>query len=127
MATTKYKEYFEKMLQENKEAFESFKEVHDAYAEDSTLQEEFNEAGKPIIAIIRDYEDRLCRTSEGSGYGSYTGSLAEKFWGEIRKDYPMIDRVGVIIKKVAISEVQGEVQEFELNKIDLFEIKKIKL
>ena len=133
---TKYQEYFKKMLDENPEVFTSFREMHDLYLKDSSLQEKYNEVGKPIISLIRDYEDKLCNHSEGSGYAAYSGKLAEKFWDEVRKEFPMIDRVGVIIKKapvaVANMTVVEEVvndggEEFELKKIEMFELKRIKL
>ena len=110
---TKYKEYYLKMLEDNKELFDEFKKVHDKYQKNDSIQEEYNQAGKPVIEIIREYEDRLCNRSEGSGYGSYAGNLADKFWSEIRGEFPLIDRVGIIIKKVP--------------QTDFFEIKKITL
>lgn len=122
---TKYQEYFKRMLAENTEAFDTFRKAHDAYSKDMSLQEAYNEAGKPIIELIRTYEDKLCNHSEGSGYASYSGNLAEKFWGEVRAEFPMIDRVGVIIKKGApINEPE---KEFELKKIEVFELRKINL
>lgn len=123
---TKYQEYFQKMLEENAEAFESFREVHERYNKDSSIQEEYNATGKPIIEIIREYEDRLCRQSEGSGYATYTGNLAEKFWSEIRREFPLIDRVGIIIKKVAV-EPSNQENDFEIKKISMFELNKISL
>jgi hypothetical protein len=129
---TKYEEYYNKMLEDNADVFEAFRKVHDDYQSEKTPQEEYNEAGKPVIEIIRDYEDRLCNRSEGSGYASYSGNLAEKFWGRIRSDFPMIDRVGVIIKQVPVAEVEtvdedGNVEDFEIKQIEMFEIKKINL
>lgn len=112
---TKYREYYEKMLSENSQAFEEFRKAHDVYSKDSSLQETYNELGKQIIVIIRDYEDKLCRHSEGSGFATYAGNLAEKFWGEVRRDFPLIDRVGV------------KIHDFNLEKIAPFELRKIKL
>ncbi len=118
---TKYQEIYKKMLSDNKELFDDFKIIHDAYNLDSSLQDEYNQKGKPVIEIIREYEDRLCGRSEGSGYAAYSGNLAEKFWGEIRKDFPMIDRVGVVIRKAAPDP------DFSVPKIEVFEINRIKL
>ncbi len=96
---TKYKQVFQEMLVQNKELFESFGEIHNKYALDSKRwQKEFNEKGGKILDVVRKYENRLCRHSEGSGYGQYTTSLAEKFQEEVRAHFPKIDEVGLITK-----------------------------
>jgi hypothetical protein len=104
---TKYKEYFQKMLAQNQKEFEAFKKIHDLYALDpQKWQEKFNEEGKKIQYIIRKYEDMLCSRSEGSGYGVYSGKLAEKFQAEIKKEFPKIDSIGIIVfklKKISLS------------------------
>jgi len=102
---TKYQEYFKKMLEENKSVFEKFTKAHQSYTKSKLSQEEYNKAGKPIIEIIREYEDRLCNHSEGSGYGAYSGNLADKFWGEVRKEFPQIDRVGIVVKDFSIRKI----------------------
>lgn len=95
---TKYQEYFKKMIDENKEAFTRFRVLHDRYALDQDgLQEEFNTKGKEILNIINEYENRLCKNSEKT-YSMFTGKLAEKFREVIRKEFPMIDYIGIITK-----------------------------
>jgi hypothetical protein len=116
---TKYQEYFKKMLSEHEDLFKDFREIHDAYSEDPSLQVKYNETGKPIIELIREYEDRLCHQSEGGGYAKFSGNLAEKFWDQVRTEFPLIDRVGVIIKKAD--------NDMELKRIEMFELKRIKL
>lgn len=107
---TKYKQYFDKMISENKEAFSEFRLLHDRYAlEEEKMQDEFNEKGKKILNIIRDYENKLCKNSEKT-YSMFTGNLAEKFWAEIRKSFPMIDHIGIVSKSEPI---------FKLKKINL--------
>lgn len=125
---TKYQEYFKKMLDENQELFASFREIHDEYMRNSSVQEEYNQAGKPVLEIIKEYEDRLCSRSE-SGYAAFSGNLADKFWAEVRREFPMVDRIGIIITKVQPSEqVEDQSQEsFVLEKIELFDIQKINL
>ncbi|OGM29983.1 hypothetical protein A2801_00495 [Candidatus Woesebacteria bacterium RIFCSPHIGHO2_01_FULL_41_10] len=115
---TKYKEYFQMMLEQNETLFNEFRELHARYdADPSATQTEFNQKGEKIMQIIRDYEDKLCGRSEGSGYSAYSGNLAAKFQDEIRKDFPLIDRVGVTITK-----------QLKVTKISpLFELKKIHL
>lgn len=108
---TKYKQYFDKMVSENKEIFAEFRTLHDRYGlEGESMQDEFNQKGKKVLTIIRDYENKLCKNSEKT-YSMFTGNLAEKFWSEIRKAFPMIDYIGVIsksepkfsIKKISLS------------------------
>lgn len=92
----RYKEYYSEMVASNKALFDEFKVIHDKYAEnDERWKEKFNEVGKKVVEIIRDYEVRLCAHSEGGQYGRYANKLADKFWEEVRKMYPRIDFVGV--------------------------------
>jgi hypothetical protein len=92
----KYKQYYQKMIENNKEFFDSFGRLHFEYENDQEgLQDKFNEEGMKAMEYIREYEDRLCNQSERGGYSRYTGSLAEKFQEEVRKNYPLIDNVGI--------------------------------
>jgi len=127
---TKYREIYLKMLKEHKDLFDQFRPVHDKYTLDMpTHQEEFNKHGAGIMETIRDWEDKLCGRSEGSGYGSFTGNLAEKFMEEVRKEFPMIDRVGIIITQPQPKADQPLAGAFELNRIsplnNNFDLKKI--
>lgn len=111
---TRFKEVFNMMIEQNKEEFDKYQILHDRYALDpQNLQEEYNQKGKKIQEIIRKYEDILCGHSEKSGYGSYSGALAEKFHEEIRKHYPKIDHIGI---KMTTRPTQGT---FEIKKINL--------
>lgn len=96
----KYKEYFQKMLDQNKEVFDKFRIIHDEYTlNPDKFQEKLNAEGSKIMYIVRKYEDMLCGRSEGTGYGAYSGKLAEKFQEEVRKHFPQIDSIGIIRKK----------------------------
>src|SRR5579859_2849843 len=113
---TKYKEYYEMMVAQNKELFDEFKNIHDRYGlERDALQKEFNKIGAKVQTVIRQWEDKLCGHSEGSGYASFTGGLAQKFQDEIRLHFPMIDSVGIIMETVAVK--QSPI--FNLKKINL--------
>lgn len=108
---TKYKEYFNKMIEENKEVFAEFTKLHFEYSTDrEKYQEKFNQEGAEVLKLIHEYENRLCKTSEGAGYGSYTGNLAEKFQSEVRSHFPLIDNIGIIVTKKPV---------FSLKKINL--------
>ncbi len=110
---TRYKEVYNQMISDNKGVFGQFSKIHDMYAlNPDSNQDALNESGKKIMEIVRHYEDILCGHSERSGYGSYSGKLAEKFQDEVKKHFPKIDCVGLKI----ISKGR-----------DPFSIKKIKL
>lgn len=114
--TTKYKEYYEKMVSENKDLFEKFTKIHFEYSIDQNAsQDTFDDSGTKVLDVIHEWENRLCKTSEGAGFGSYTTNLAEKFQNEIRSHFPLIDHVGIIVTKKNVSAN------------DNFSLKKIKL
>lgn len=103
---TKYKEYFERMLSENKGAFEKFKSLHQKYTLDEDgYQEEFNQEGEKILAIASEWENKLCSQSEKAGFGNYTTNLAEKFQGELKSAFPLIDHVGIVVKKFSLKKL----------------------
>lgn len=83
------------MVKKNEKLFSDFKRIHDKVEGDKSLRKEFNQLGEEVTEIIRVYVDDLCRTSEGSGYGNYTSKLSDKFWNEVRKEFPLIDDVGI--------------------------------
>jgi hypothetical protein len=113
---TKYKEYYDKMVENNKEAFDAFTRLHFEYTTNpDRYQKKFNQEGEKIQTIIREWEGKLCRTQEKT-YSQYAGGLADKFWGEIRKHYPKIDSIGIIVKD---AQPKKEVAAFSLKKINL--------
>jgi len=93
---TKYKQTFDQMLKTHRELFIKFKITHDMYAVDpKSWKEQFNEEGQKVLEIIREYEDKLCGYSEQGQYSKFSANLADKFWAEVRKNYPRIDFVGI--------------------------------
>lgn len=97
---TKYKEYFDRMINTNKNVFDNFNKLYNEYIKDQdNLQSRFNSEGKLVLEVIREWENKLCSQTEKAGFGNYSTNLSEKFWAEIRKTYPLIDYVGVISKK----------------------------
>ncbi|KKQ51853.1 MAG: hypothetical protein UT19_C0005G0036 [Candidatus Woesebacteria bacterium GW2011_GWB1_39_10b] len=115
---TKYKEYVAKMLEENKEVFESFRKLHDEYALNSDgLQDRFNMEGKKVLEIIHEYENRLCANTERGMYNKFSQGLAEKFQNEVRKIFPKIDYVGLITETSVATRIPNT--EFIIKKIEL--------
>lgn len=102
----KYKEYVERMIQANEDLFEKFTKLEDKYSHDEdTFQEEFNKLGEKVVLITKEWEGKLCRQSEKAGYSSYTTALAEKFQNEVKKRFPLIDHVGIIVKPFSIKKI----------------------
>lgn len=94
------------MVETNKEAFDEFGKIHALYDLDQDKwQERFNNEGEKIVKLIKEWENKLCKQSEKAGYGNYTGTLSEKFQFEVKKEFPLIDHVGLIIKKFTLSEI----------------------
>lgn len=104
---TKYKEYFDRMVSENKEAFDRFTQKHFEYSTDQNkYQEEFNKEGESILVIIKEWEDKLCSQSEKAGFASYTGNLAEKFQDEVKSHFPLIDHIGIVVNKFSLKKIK---------------------
>ncbi len=111
---TKYKEYFQKMISDQKPLFDSFRKLHDSYAlNQEMMQEKFNVEGAKILEVVREYENRLCANTERGMYNQYSAGLAQKFQDEVRKYFPMIDYIGLKVEKV-----EGP-PSFIIKKIDL--------
>lgn len=119
MMAVKYKEYFNKMVDDNKVLFESFKMLHDEYGLNGTgLQDKFNKEGEKILDIVREYENRLCSNTERGMYNKFSTNLAEKFQNEVRKKFPMIDHIGLKVTTTP-SKVKKAAKEFVIKKIKL--------
>ena len=93
---TKHREYFEKMISENKPLFEQFRKLHDYYAANpNRYQIAYNIEGAKVVEVMHEYERKLCGHSEKGQYGKFSSKLADKFWEEIRGKFPKIDFVGI--------------------------------
>ena len=94
------------MIETNREVFGEFKKIHALYDLDQDKwQEKFNQEGEKIVKIVKEWEDKLCKQSEKAGYSNYTGGLAEKFQAEVKKEFPLIDHIGLIIKRFTIKKI----------------------
>ncbi len=97
------------MLDAEKELFDSFRLLHGEYAlakDTEPLQAKFNQEGEKVLKVVRTWEDKLCHQSEKGGYGVYSGNLAEKFQAEVKKEFPMIDHVGIIVKTFSLKKIK---------------------
>ncbi len=86
------------MIADNQELFDTFKGIHDAYVLNPELnQAKFNDIGREVVDVIREYERRLCGNMNSGAYGAFSQNLSQKFWDEIRKVYKKIDFVGATV------------------------------
>lgn len=99
MAVAKYKQYYQNMIEQNKTVFAAFKLVHDGYSQAKVSQDDYNKKGMKVIDTIRDWDRRLCSAMGKGAFSKYSEQLSEKFWNEVRKEFPLIDKVGVKVKK----------------------------
>jgi hypothetical protein len=92
----KYKEAMKLMVDQNKELFDQFLAVHQAYQMNKeSNKERFDMVGKEVLRVITATESRLCSQMEKGNKGVFSSNLSEKFWAEVRKLFPLIDEVGV--------------------------------
>lgn len=92
------------MIEDNKELFDKFKTLHANYGMDEEkFQDDFNKLGAKVLDVAHEWENRLCKSSEGAGFGTFTVKLAEKFQQELRSAFPLIDHVGIIAVKSTFS------------------------
>lgn len=93
---SKYRQFVNLMLDENKELFEEFKPIHDAYVINPTVnQAKYNAIGSEVMDVIRDYERRLCAKMGAGQYSKFSMNLSEKFMEEIKTIFPKIMFIGV--------------------------------
>lgn len=102
----KFLEYYQKMLQTNKELFDRFGKIHADYTLDPDRhQEEFNKVGAEVLKVIHSWENKLCSQSEKAGYASFTSNLAEKFQTEVKNHFSLIDHIGIIVKPFSLKKI----------------------
>lgn len=93
---TKYRQYVQLMLDENKELFDEFKPIHDAYVLSPAVnQTKYNAIGSEVMDVIREYERRLCAKMGAGQYSKFAINLSEKFMAEIKAIFPKIMFIGV--------------------------------
>lgn len=93
---TKYRAAVQQMLEENRELFEEFKPIHDAYVlNPAANQAKYNTIGSTVMDVIRDYERKLCAKMGAGQYSKFSMNLSEKFMEEIKNIYPKIMFIGV--------------------------------
>ncbi len=83
-------------MNDNQSVFNNFKPIHDGYQTDrKQWSQRFHAEGQQVVDVIREWERRLCSGMERGNNAVYSAKLAEKFWSEVKKEFPLIERVGV--------------------------------
>ncbi len=92
----KYKEFFNMMVEQNRELFQRFVLLNQDYLKDKKkFKEEFDTMGKEVLDITQYWERKLCKHMENGNKASFSSNLADKFREEVKKIFPAIDEVGV--------------------------------
>lgn len=95
---TKYKQYFQEMVEQNKNLFDQFQALNTNYKLDQKKwQKEFNTVGKDVVEIVYQWEKKLCLNTEKGVHSAYSNNLSEKFRAEVKKVFPYFDFVGVTL------------------------------
>ena len=95
---TQYQKFYQMMIDENKELFANFSQIHEAYVVNPQMnQEKFNAVGGEVLDVIREYERKLCGNMNAGKYGAFSSNLSQKFWDQIRKVYRKIDFIGASV------------------------------
>lgn len=92
----KYRQLFLEMMEQHRDLMLDFKDIHDKFLQDEEqYKNEFNEKGKKVVDVIREYEMKLTAHQNSGQFSKYSSGLADKFWDQIRSFLPRIDFVGV--------------------------------
>ncbi len=100
---TKYQKYYIQMWEAQKEVLSSFQDTHDAYQSNQKsvqAKKNFDAAGSKALEVMREWDARLCQQMEKGTNNVFSSKVSEKFWAEVKKDFPLIDLVGVEISFV---------------------------
>jgi hypothetical protein len=100
MPLPKFKQYYQLMIDQNRQLFDQFQPIHDGFAQDpAQWADQFHTQGRRVLDVIRDWERRLCHGTEKGQYAKYSAQLADKFWHEVKQDLPLIDQVGLVTRR----------------------------
>lgn len=84
------------MWEKNKDILTKFLKIHDLYKSNrKQYASVFNQEGKEVRQVMEEWDRRLCAQMERGKNGVFSSKVSEKFWEEIRKDFPLIEFVGV--------------------------------
>jgi hypothetical protein len=98
MSKTLFLQAYADMVAKNLELFNHFSDLQEKYRQKPEVwKSEFDTVGKSVVRIVDETENRLCSKMENTSKGKYSDNLADKFRSEVRKNFPLIDLVGITI------------------------------
>lgn len=95
---TKYAKYYQQMWEVNSLILREFQDIHDQYRpnqRDTAVKKKFDQVGKLAREIMEQWDARLCQQMEKGKNSVFSSKVSEKFWIEVKKDFPLVDLVGV--------------------------------
>lgn len=96
---TKHHHYYQLMKDKNQELFDRFTQVHhQATLNPDKLSPDFHQIGLEVLDTIRFWERKLCSGMERGKFAQFSSTLSDKYWQLVRKEFSLIDKVGVINK-----------------------------
>ncbi len=98
---TKHDRYYQLMSDQNSQLLAQFDLIHHQFQTQPSSQvaQQFHAIGRDVRDVVYAWERRLCAGMERGVHGQYSQSVSQKFWDLVRKRYPLIDQVGLIVKK----------------------------
>ncbi len=98
---TKHDRYYQLMSDQNVDLLARFDQIHHQFQTQANpeVAAQFHAVGRDVRDLIYSWERRLCAGMERGVHGQYSQGVSQKFWDLVRRRYPLIDQVGLIIKK----------------------------
>ena len=94
MTVPKYKKQVEILVRANQELIDTYLELEEKFEQNADkYKDELSDIKNKLLRVIRKNEDRLCSKTESTHYSAYSEGLALKYWEEIRKLFPNIDKI----------------------------------
>lgn len=97
MAKSKSQQTYELLKKNQAKVWQQFAAIHQQFSDNpKKYQVEFNRIGRDFVSLVRSYERRLCASMERTNNAVYSTGVSETYWKLIRRDFPLIDQVGII-------------------------------
>ncbi len=91
------------MWEAHADLLKNFQTIHDEYKSNqrsTSAKKSFDLVGKDARNVMESWDQRLCQQMERGHNGVFSSKVSEKFWLEVKKDFPLIDLVGVTVEFV---------------------------